>query len=110
MSNSDSAVPRSDPGSLPTFAVGTSVRVRRGVPDPDYPDFPLGGWAGVVREINDQGEPCLYLVEWTADTQRHAHPVHRFRCDRDDLDCESTWLAGADLEADPGGPLDLEKP
>ncbi|MFO0845285.1 MAG: hypothetical protein U0797_23360 [Gemmataceae bacterium] len=52
--------------STPRFAVGSAVRVRPGTPDPDYPDIPLGGWAGVVREVETAGVPePIYLVRWT---------------------------------------------
>jgi hypothetical protein len=46
-----------------TFAVGSRVRVRRGVRDPDHPDIPLGGWAGTVRETDSSGGERLCLVE-----------------------------------------------
>ena len=43
----------------PRFAVGTSVRVKHGVTDPDFPDIPLGGWAGHVTELDRQGPTCV---------------------------------------------------
>jgi hypothetical protein len=30
------------------FRIGDKVRVRRGVMDNDYPDMPIGGWAGTI--------------------------------------------------------------
>jgi hypothetical protein len=47
------AIPRK-PSTPPTFAVGDRVRVTYGVPDPDFPDIPLGGWAGIVAEVSDE--------------------------------------------------------
>ena len=38
--------------SLPKFKVGDRVRVKPGVTDVDYPDMPLGGWAGTVVEVS----------------------------------------------------------
>jgi len=33
------------------FEPGTKVRVRHGVRDPDFPDIPLGGWAGTIKDV-----------------------------------------------------------
>jgi len=38
------------------------------------------------------------------------HPVYRRRCERDGLELTSAWLGAADLEADRGGPPELEQP
>jgi hypothetical protein len=35
------------------FAQGDTVRVRSGVTDPDFPDIPLGGWAGKITEVEE---------------------------------------------------------
>ena len=39
------------------YAAGDRVRVRRGVTDPEYPDLPLGGWAGTVAEVDTRSSP-----------------------------------------------------
>lgn len=44
----------------PRFGPGEKVRVRHGVIDPDFPDIPIGGWAGKVQET--EGQPASYLV------------------------------------------------
>ena len=63
------------------FKVGDRVRVRRGVADVEYPDLPLGGWAGTVAEIHDDGmyTPALQKiskflgpVEWRSGSVRDA--------------------------------------
>ena len=46
------------PQREPAFRVGDKVRVKMGIPDPDYPDIPLGGRVGTVKEV-DQAEPFL---------------------------------------------------
>lgn len=33
------------------FSVGDRGRVKHGVTDVDYPDMPLGGWAGTITEV-----------------------------------------------------------
>ena len=35
----------------PRFKVGDKVRAKPGATDPDFPDMPLGGWAGTVTEV-----------------------------------------------------------
>ena len=38
------------------FQVGARVRVKSGVADPDYPDIPLGGWVGTIKDIERDGK------------------------------------------------------
>jgi hypothetical protein len=52
----------------------------------------------------------MYTVRWTQETLGKIHPVYRNRCERDDFEFDEYWLGEADLEPDPGGPLDIEQP
>jgi hypothetical protein len=45
------------------FAAGAQVRVRPGTTDPDFPDIPLGGWAGTIREVDRRSNSPEYLIE-----------------------------------------------
>ena len=91
------------------FAKGDAVRVRSGVADPDFPDVPLGGWAGTIIDV-EPGDPRLYLIRWSEETLQRSHPVYRKRCDRDGLEVAEMSLAGKDLELDSGGELIIEQP
>ena len=57
------------------FRIGDKVRVRHGVLDNDYPDMPLGGWAGTISETHDD----TYLVRWSKETLAAIHPVYKSR-------------------------------
>jgi hypothetical protein len=57
------------------FAAGAQVRVKPGTTDPDFPDIPLGGWAGTIREVDQRSDPPTYLIEWNRHTLDHMHPV-----------------------------------
>ena len=92
-------------GTLPKLAVGSQVRVKRGVTVPNYPDLPLGGWCGRVY----QASGTLYLVHWTGATLEAIHSIHRERWQRDGVDCRDMWLQEEVLEADLGGPLCIEQ-
>jgi hypothetical protein len=94
----------------PKFSSGDQVRVKHGVPDPDFPDIPLGGWAGIITEVDQTGREPLFLVEWNQYTLDHMHPVFRKRCDRDGLEETNSWLGNEDLEADVGEPVPMEQP
>jgi len=84
--------------------------VKPGTTDPDFPDIPLGGWAGTVSEVDQRSNPPLYLVEWNKHTLDQMHPVYRKRCERDGLGVESMWLDESDLEPDTGEPARIEQP
>ena len=89
------------------FKVGDRVRVKHGVEDVDYPDMPLGGWAGTVTEV--QGADT-FTVRWTKETMEAIHPVFKQRCEIDGLDPEEYVLTGDDFESDTGGSLNIEHP
>jgi hypothetical protein len=97
--------------SLPSrFKPGDKVRVKHGVRDPDFPDIPLGGWAGTVKEVHQaEGETTL-LVAWDRATLKGMHPIYKKRCERDGLELESMWLGEEDLEPDDGTPVPIEQP
>ena len=79
------------------FPVGTRVRVKNHIMDPDYPELPLGGWAGEVADVQEGVAP-VYLVRWSQETLANVHPVYRNRCEREDLCFDQIWLMETDLE------------
>ncbi|MCY2991700.1 MAG: hypothetical protein NTY19_28080 [Planctomycetota bacterium] len=101
---------RRKPTTPATFAVGDQVRVKQGIPDPDFPDIPLGGWAGTITEVSDDGKSHLYLIEWNQFTLDHMPPIFRKRCERDGLELEESRLGEEDLEPDVGDRVPLEQP
>ena len=91
------------------FTLGCLVRVRSGTKDPDFPDIPIGGWAGKITTVEAVSPPC-YLIRWDQQTLASMHPVYRNRCERDGLDFQEMWLGEDDLEPDSGGAVILEQP
>jgi uncharacterized protein YodC (DUF2158 family) len=89
------------------FKVGDKVRVKHGVKDVDFPDIPLGGWAGTISDIDIDG---MYRISWSKETLEKSHPIYRKRCERDGTVWEASWMAEYDLEPYPGGPLCMEQP
>ena len=89
------------------FKVEDRVRVKHGFMDVDYPDMPLGGWAGTVIEV--QGADT-FTVRWSKETLAAIHPIFRKRCEIDGLDPEEYGFSGDDLEPDTGDPLNIEQP
>ena len=92
------------------FAAGAQVRVKPGTTDPDFPDIPLGGWAGRISDVDQRSVPPTYLIEWNKHTLDHMHPVYRKRCERDGLELESMWLGEDDIEPGTGEPAVIEQP
>ena len=98
---------KSKPHFAPKLKIGDKVRVKHGFMDVDYPDMPLGGWAGAVTDVDGTD---TFTVRWSKETLKAIHPVFLKRCEIDGLDPEEYVLTGDDLEPDTGGPLDLEQP
>lgn len=98
---------RRKPPAPQNFAVGDRVRVKHGVKDTDYSDMSLGGWAGTISEVQEDGS---VTVRWSRKTLDAIHPVFKKRCEKDGLELEEYWLGEADLELDTGGPLTIEHP
>jgi hypothetical protein len=98
------------PPAPPKFSVGDQVRVKYSIADPDFPDIPLGGWAGTITEVDQRGRFPLYLIEWNQSTLDNMHPIFRKRCERDGLEETSCWQGEEDLEADVGDPVPMEQP
>jgi hypothetical protein len=92
------------------FQAGEKVRVPHGVRDPDFPDVPLGGWAGTVKEVGRASGDPTYLVAWDRETLDAMHPVYKNRCERDGLELGSMWLSESDLEPDDGTRVPIEQP
>jgi len=86
--------------TLPKFAVGSRVRVKKGVVSPQHPDLPLGGWTGKVYEV--RGNICF--VHRDRATLEAVGTIHR-----DGMDSRAMWLQEKLLEADPGEPLCIEQ-
>jgi hypothetical protein len=98
------------PKAPPRFDPGAKVRVKHGVRDPDFPDVPLGGWAGSVKEVHQAKGEVTYLIAWDRRTLANLHPVYRKRCERDGLEFETMWLGEGDIEPDEGKPMPIERP
>jgi hypothetical protein len=92
------------------FQIGARVRVKHGVRDPDFPDIPLGGWTGTVKEVEHAKGEVTYFIAWDRATLQGMHPIFRKRCDRDGLDFESMSLGEEDLEPDDGTSVPIEQP
>jgi len=95
------------PAFTQRFRIGDKVRVRPGVMDNDYPDMPIGGWAGTVLETH---EGNTHVVRWSDETLTSIHPVFKNRCENDGLNFEQYSIGADDLELDTAGPLNIEKP
>ena len=94
-------------GEYEEFSIGDQVRVRHGTVDPDYPDLPLGGWAGTIVKIDEDGLCHILLNSAILD---QIHPVYRKRCERDDLHIEILHMYQEDLDPDLGESLPVEQP
>lgn len=96
------------------FVIGDKVRVRPGVIDPDWPDVPLGGWAGKVESWSESAEEGYdgFIVEviWNRETLKQMPPICKVRSEREGLQYEKMYLREDELMPDDGSPVVLEQP
>src|SRR5438067_989479 len=98
------------PSDSARLQIGAKVRVKSCVRDPDFPDIPLGGWAGTVKEVERAEGEVTYLIAWDRATLRDMHPIYKKRCERDGLELDSMWLGDEDLEPSDGTRVPIEEP
>ena len=84
---------------LQKCALGSEVRVKKGVTAPNRSDIPMGGWHGKVYDVS--GTICL--VHWSEATLEAIHLIRRER-QQDGEDFRVMWLQANQLEADLGEP------
>jgi hypothetical protein len=107
----DFAMPRKTKAENVTrFVIGSRVRVKIGMRDPDFPDLPLDGWSGKVQKIGTENGLPTYLVAWDRYTRRHIDPLFRGRCEEEDLNPDSMWLGEDFLEPEQSPPTVNEQP
>ena len=85
------------PARAAQFRIGDRGRVRHGVTDNDYPDMPIGGWAGTISETHG-GD--AHVVRWSEETLASIHPVFKNRCEIDGLDFEEYSIGAEDLRSE----------
>ena len=95
------------PSPVGKFKVSDKVRVKHGIRDADYPDIPLGGWAGTISEVHKDG---MYTIRWSCETLANIHPIVKKRSEKEGTVLEEYWLGDDDLEPDAGRPLNIEQP
>ena len=84
----------------PRFQVGNKVRVKLGVPDPEFPYITLGGWSGTIEEVEQARDQFTYLIEWDERTIASLPPLYVQRCERLGFVFETVWLGEEDIEID----------
>jgi hypothetical protein len=74
------------------------VRVRDGVPDPDFPHLPLQGCIGWVVTVDQTGPEPLLLISWTEQTFRYGQFSWAEADVDEDLNLEEIWLPVSAVE------------
>lgn len=92
-------------GTPKKFAVGSMIRVKKGVIAPNCPKVPLGGWVGIVSQLS--GSTCL--IKWSMATLEAIPIIYRNLCKEAGVDIDAMWLQDVVLEGDPGEPLNIEE-
>ncbi len=77
---------------------GTKIRVREGVPSPEFPEVSLAGWTGAVVETSGKPPDLKLIIEWDADTMAKMPADYVTRCEAQQLYYSMACLALADVD------------
>jgi hypothetical protein len=84
--------------SIGRFEIGTKVQVKPGVTSPEFSDFALSGWTGIVSEVAGKKTPVTYVLEWDESTLTAMPPEYVERCEREGLYFRMVCLTEDDLQ------------
>lgn len=79
---------------------GDSVTVKKGVKEPDFEKFELGGWQGRVTEIDSSSNPdhILVTIEWDSETLKQIPKWYIEQSEADGFDWKTIVLYEKDVE------------
>lgn len=79
--------------------IGTAVKVKEGILEPDTEAFSIGGWQGRIVDIRDgENEPTVIDIEWDSITLQNM-PTHFIdACEEEGLDWTRMGLYPEDVE------------
>jgi hypothetical protein len=78
--------------------IGAHVRVKKGVMDPDFDTFLIGGYSGRVFQMDEHPEAPLVGIEWDKQTLSKIPKTMRNLCKNEDLDHKRMYLLPDELE------------
>ena len=64
---------------------GTPIRVRDGVPSPEFPEVSLAGWSGTIVEVSGKPPAVKYILEWDANTMSQMPADYVAKCEAQQL-------------------------
>jgi hypothetical protein len=93
--------------AAPEFKVGDSVKVKEGVPIPDYENLCIGGWQGRVIERYSEEHPPGIFIQWDSITLRSMPREYIENCETEGFGYEEMTLSVDDVL--PAEPRDTEE-
>ena len=77
---------------------GTKIRVREGVPSPEFPDVLLSGWTGTIVEASGKPPTLKIILEWDAETMSRMPADYVSRCEAQQLFYSMACLTSDDID------------
>jgi len=86
------------------FKVGDCVKVKKGILDPDNPEYCIENWKGkIIKEFTAEAGELMVLIKWDSLTLKKMPNDFIKRCIQDVLDFSEMYLGISDIEcAEPG--------
>ncbi len=77
---------------------GTRIRVKAGVPSPEFPEVSLAGWTGSVVETSGKPPAVKVILEWDPETLAAMPKDYVARCEAQQLYYSMACLGLDDVE------------
>jgi len=83
---------------MAAFKVGDSVKVRKGVKDPDAERFDMSGWQGRVKEVEEHSGQTTFGIAWDSVTLKNLPEEFIEESEEEGSDFGEIYLHAEDLE------------
>lgn len=82
------------------LAAGTVAQIRTGVRMPEFESLDIGGWTGMVLEVQGKGAQQKVILEWDAATSQRIPADYQSHCEQQGLFAGMACVPAQCLEGD----------
>lgn len=83
--------------------IGDYVRVKKGIRDPDFGSFVIGGFQGTVFSVDESPNETIVGIKWDEETLSKMPRKMLKRCLKDNFEHDKMYLLFDEIEIVPQG-------